>query len=72
MAETPVAYQLHAALPWLLYAVWPFSRLVRAWSYPLQYSAGPTSSTVGAIPPLAAPAPRVEGSSVVGRPLTAA
>lgn len=41
MADTPVAYQLHAALPWLLYAVWPFSRLVHAWSYPLQYLGRP-------------------------------
>lgn len=41
MADTPVAYQLHASLPWLLYAVWPFSRLVHAWSYPLQYLGRP-------------------------------
>ena len=36
MANAPVAYQLHVAIPWLLYAVWPFSRLVHVWSYPLQ------------------------------------
>ena len=41
MARAPVAYQLHAALPWLLYAVWPFSRLVHVWSYPLQYLGRP-------------------------------
>ncbi len=41
MADAPVAYQLHAAIPWLLYAVWPFSRLVHAWSYPLQYLGRP-------------------------------
>ncbi|HZO97906.1 MAG TPA: respiratory nitrate reductase subunit gamma [Gaiellaceae bacterium] len=41
MADTPVAYQVHAALPWLLYAVWPFSRLVHVWSYPLQYLGRP-------------------------------
>jgi nitrate reductase gamma subunit len=41
MADTPVAYQIHAALPWLLYAVWPFSRLVHAWSYPLQFLGRP-------------------------------
>src|SRR5579885_679483 len=35
------SYQLHAAIPWLLYAVWPFSRLVHAWSYPLQYLGRP-------------------------------
>jgi nitrate reductase gamma subunit len=41
MARTPVAYQVHASLPWLLYAVWPFSRLVHVWSYPLQYLGRP-------------------------------
>ena len=41
MADTPVGYQLHAAIPWLLYAVWPFSRLVHVWSYPLQYLGRP-------------------------------
>ena len=41
MADAPVAYQVHASLPWLLYAVWPFSRLVHAWSYPLQYLGRP-------------------------------
>ena len=41
MSRAPVWYQLHAALPWLLYAVWPFSRLVHVWSYPLQYFGRP-------------------------------
>jgi nitrate reductase gamma subunit len=41
MADTPVGYQIHAALPWLLYAVWPFSRLVHVWSIPLQYIGRP-------------------------------
>jgi nitrate reductase gamma subunit len=41
MADTPVGYQIHAALPWLLYAVWPFSRLVHVWSIPLQYLGRP-------------------------------
>jgi nitrate reductase gamma subunit len=41
MADTPVGYQLHAAIPWLLYAVWPFSRLVHVWSVPLQYLGRP-------------------------------
>jgi nitrate reductase gamma subunit len=41
MADAPVAYQLHAAIPWLLYAVWPFSRLVHVWSYPVQYIGRP-------------------------------
>ncbi len=41
MADAPVGYQIHAALPWLLYAVWPFSRLVHVWSVPLQYIGRP-------------------------------
>ncbi len=41
MASAPIPYQLHAALPWLLYAVWPFSRLVHVWSIPLQYLGRP-------------------------------
>ncbi|HZT53778.1 MAG TPA: respiratory nitrate reductase subunit gamma [Gaiellaceae bacterium] len=41
MNRAPIAYQVHAALPWLLYAVWPFSRLVHVWSYPLQYLGRP-------------------------------
>jgi nitrate reductase gamma subunit len=41
MADAPVGYQIHAALPWLLYAVWPFSRLVHVWSIPLQYVGRP-------------------------------
>jgi nitrate reductase gamma subunit len=41
MADAPIGYQIHAALPWLLYAVWPFSRLVHVWSVPLQYLGRP-------------------------------
>jgi len=41
MADAPVAYQVHAALPWLLYAVWPFSRLVHVWSIPIAYIGRP-------------------------------
>jgi len=41
MADAPVAYQVHAALPWLLYAVWPFSRLVHVWSVPIAYIGRP-------------------------------
>jgi nitrate reductase gamma subunit len=41
MADAPVGYQIHAALPWLLYAVWPFSRLVHVWSVPFQYIGRP-------------------------------
>ncbi len=41
MASAPVVYQVHAALAWLLFALWPFSRLVHAWSIPLQYLGRP-------------------------------
>lgn len=41
MSGAPVVYQLHAALPWVLYALWPFSRLVHAWSIPFQYLGRP-------------------------------
>ena len=37
MAGAPFLFQLHATSVWLLYAVWPFSRLVHAWSIPLTY-----------------------------------
>jgi nitrate reductase gamma subunit len=37
MASAPFLFQLHAASVFLLYAVWPFSRLVHAWSIPLSY-----------------------------------
>ncbi len=37
MASAPFLFQLHVTSVWLLYAVWPFSRLVHAWSIPLSY-----------------------------------
>jgi nitrate reductase gamma subunit len=37
MAGAPFLFQLHVTCVWLLYAVWPFSRLVLAWSIPLCY-----------------------------------
>lgn len=41
MASAPLIYQLHVELAWLLYALWPFSRLVHAWSAPVQYLGRP-------------------------------
>ena len=41
MASVPLVYQVHAASAWLLYALWPFSRLVHAWSLPVQYLGRP-------------------------------
>jgi nitrate reductase gamma subunit len=37
----PVIYQLHAIIAWLFWASFPFSRLVHAWSIPLQYLGRP-------------------------------
>jgi nitrate reductase gamma subunit len=37
MSEAPLVFQVHVTLAWLLYATWPFSRLVHAWSVPLGY-----------------------------------
>jgi len=37
MAGAPLVYQLHALGATLLYALWPFSRLVHAWSAPVAY-----------------------------------
>ena len=37
IATAPVIYQVHATAAWLIWAVWPFSRLVHAWSYPVWY-----------------------------------
>ena len=37
MAGAPFLFQAHAVSAWLLFAVWPFSRLVHAWSIPLTY-----------------------------------
>ena len=41
MEGVPIVYQLHAVAAWLLFLVWPFTRLVHAWSIPLQYVGRP-------------------------------
>ncbi len=41
MVGAPLIYELHAATAWLLFALWPFSRLVHAWSLPFQYLGRP-------------------------------
>jgi nitrate reductase gamma subunit len=38
MADAPLVFQLHAAAAFVLLALWPFSRLVHAWSIPLAYA----------------------------------
>jgi respiratory nitrate reductase gamma subunit len=37
----PLLYQLHAIIAWAFWALFPFSRLVHAWSIPLQYLGRP-------------------------------
>jgi nitrate reductase gamma subunit len=37
IASAPLIYQVHATAAWVIWAVWPFSRLVHAWSYPAWY-----------------------------------
>ena len=37
MAGAPFLFQAHAVSAWLLFAAWPFTRLVHAWSIPLTY-----------------------------------
>jgi nitrate reductase gamma subunit len=37
MTGVPFAFQLHVTLAWALYALWPFSRLVHAFSIPVDY-----------------------------------
>jgi nitrate reductase gamma subunit len=39
--HAPIVYQLHAIIAWLFWASFPFSRLVHAWSIPLQYIGRP-------------------------------
>lgn len=41
MVGAPLIYQVHVILAWLLFLVWPFSRLVHAWSYPLLFLGRP-------------------------------
>jgi nitrate reductase gamma subunit len=41
MASVPLVYQLHVLSAWAIFALWPFSRLVHAWSIPLQYLGRP-------------------------------
>jgi nitrate reductase gamma subunit len=37
MVGAPLVYQMHVTAAWLLFALWPFSRLVHAWSVPFTY-----------------------------------
>jgi nitrate reductase gamma subunit len=35
--DVPFVFQLHVTAMWFLYAAWPFSRLVHAWSIPIDF-----------------------------------
>lgn len=37
IAHAPFIYQLHATAAWAIFAIWPFTRLVHAWSYPMNF-----------------------------------
>jgi nitrate reductase gamma subunit len=37
ISAAPLIYQVHATAAWAILAVWPFTRLVHAWSYPLWF-----------------------------------
>ena len=39
MVEAPFVYQAHVTIAWVLYAVWPYTRLVHVWSVPVGYLA---------------------------------
>jgi nitrate reductase gamma subunit len=41
MVDVPLAYQVHAVCGFLLFAIWPFTRLVHVWSAPLEYLVRP-------------------------------
>ncbi|HEX5309053.1 MAG TPA: respiratory nitrate reductase subunit gamma [Solirubrobacteraceae bacterium] len=41
VSGAPIVYQLHAIISWVFWASFPFSRLVHAWSIPLQYLGRP-------------------------------
>jgi nitrate reductase gamma subunit len=41
MAEAPIGFQLHALSAFLLFAMWPFTRLVHVFSAPLGYLTRP-------------------------------
>jgi respiratory nitrate reductase gamma subunit len=39
--DANIVYQIHAVIAWAFWALFPFSRLVHAWSIPLQYLGRP-------------------------------
>ncbi len=41
VSGAPLVYQLHAIIAWAFWATFPFTRLVHAWSVPIQYLGRP-------------------------------
>ena len=39
MVDAPFLFQAHVTIAWVLYAVWPYTRLVHVWSVPVGYLA---------------------------------
>lgn len=37
MVGAPFVFQLHVVTAWLLFAIWPYTRLVHVWSVPITY-----------------------------------
>ncbi|HUZ68138.1 MAG TPA: respiratory nitrate reductase subunit gamma [Candidatus Saccharimonadales bacterium] len=51
MTSAPLVFQLHAVSAWFLFALWPFSRLVHAWSIPLTFLGRAQILYRSAVPP---------------------
>ncbi|MER6523991.1 respiratory nitrate reductase subunit gamma [Streptomyces sp. NPDC001508] len=69
MAGAPLLFQLHALTAFLLFAVWPFTRLVHVWSVPIGYLVRPYLVYRRRATPAAAPAHRSRPASTSGRPV---
>jgi nitrate reductase gamma subunit len=41
MSQAPIGFQIHVTLAWLLFAAWPFTRLVHVFSAPVGYLTRP-------------------------------
>jgi len=66
MANASFVFQAHALTAWLLFAIWPFTRLVHVWSVPLGFFKRSPILYRSQMPGAVAPA-RAEGT-VQGRP----
>ncbi|MEV7794077.1 respiratory nitrate reductase subunit gamma [Streptomyces sp. NPDC087512] len=57
IAGAPLLFQLHALTAFLLFAAWPFTRLVHVWSVPIGYLVRPYLVYRGRTTPAAQPRP---------------